>query len=288
MPPAPPILAAVRLGRVELQVVSDGTVRLDGGNVFGVVPRALWGRWVRPDRRNRVTIALNCLLLRVDGKNILLDTGVGTKHPPRRRAIYAMRGGHLPRALASLGLGPEDIHVVALTHLHFDHAGGCTRRDRRGRLAPVFPRARYLVQRGDWEEATETNERTRAAYYPEDFLPLHDAGLVELVEGDVEVAPGVWLRHTGGHTRGHQALQVQVEGHTAICLGDVLPSPLHLPVHYAMAWDLYPLDTLRAKRHFLPRAAEEGWLVLFGHGLETRAGRITPQGDRFQLHPVEL
>ena len=275
----------MRLGDAELQLVSDGTFRMDGGSIFGVVPKTVWRQWVSADRQNRVELGLNCLLVKSNGKNILIDTGLGSKHGPRRRSLFAMRAGNLPANLARAGLQPHDIDLVALTHLHFDHAGGCTRYNNQGSLEPVFPRATYLVQRLDWEEATKTNERTRAAYLPEDFIPLSDARQLELLDGDTELLPGLWVRHTGGHTAGHQMAFIESNGEKAACFGDLVPQPHHLPAHYMTAYDLFPLDTLHAKRHWLAKAADENWLVFFGHGTAQKAGRITSLDGRFTLRP---
>lgn len=278
----------MQLGSAELTLVSDGTIRMDGGSMFGVVPKTMWGRMRPADRRNRVEMGLNCLLVRTGGKNVLVDTGVGTKHNRKTRTIYHMQAGKLVSNLSSVGLAPEDIDLVALTHLHFDHAGGCTRYGRQSRPELVFPRANYLVQRRDWREATETNERTRPAYIPEDFLPLEEARQLALLDGDTEILPGLWLRHTGGHTAGHQMVYVESQGEKAACLGDVLPMAQHLPTHYMTAFDMYPMETLDAKRRWIARAEEENWLLVFGHGTDQRAGYLARREDRLVLTPYNI
>lgn len=278
----------MQLGNAQLTLVSDGTIRMDGGTMFGVVPKVIWGRAGPADRRNRVEMGLNCLLIRTAGKNVLVDTGVGAKHSQKVRAIYHMRAGQLVPNLARVGLAPTDIDLVVLTHLHFDHAGGCTRRDRNGDLKPVFPKATYLVQRQDWQEATQTNERTRPAYLPEDFLPLEAAQQLELLDGDTELLPGLWVRRTGGHTAGHQMVYIESAGERAACLGDVLPMPQHLPVHYMTAFDMYPLETLDAKRRWLNQAEQENWLLVFGHGTDQKAGYLTRQEGRLSITPCEI
>ena len=278
----------MQLGNAQLTLVSDGTIRMDGGSMFGVVPRAIWGRARPPDRRNRVEMGLNCLLIRTGGKNVLVDTGAGTKHSQKVRAIFRMRAGHLVPNLARVGLAPADIDLVVQPHLHFDHAGGCTRHDRNGDLEPVFPRASHLVQRQDWQEATRTNERTRPAYLPEDFLPLEAAHQLELLDGDTELLPGLWVRRTGGHTAGHQMVYIESAGERAACLGDVLPMPQHLPVHYMTAFDMHPLETLDAKRRWLSQAEDENWLLVFGHGTDQKAGYLTHQDGRLTITPCEI
>ncbi|MFQ6030540.1 MAG: MBL fold metallo-hydrolase, partial [Dehalococcoidia bacterium] len=186
------------------------------------------------------------------------------------------------------GLTPEDIDLVVLTHLHFDHAGGCTRYTPQKRLEPVFPKAIHLVQRADWQEATLTNERTRPAYLPEDFLPLESARQLELLEGDTELLPGLWVRRTGGHTAGHQIAYLESDGEKAVCLGDIVPIPQHLPVNYLSAYDIYPLETLDAKRHWLGKAQQENWLVIFGHSVVQKAGHLTSHEGRLSLVPQDI
>ena len=278
----------MRLGDVEIKVANDGTFRHDAGSMFGIVPKVLWARQIKTDRKNRITLGLNCFLIQTGKANILVDTGVGTKHPRSRKTRYAMAAGHLVNSLGSLGLGPEEIHWVVLTHLHFDHAGGCTYLDREDKPVPTFPRAQYLAQRQDWEEATHPNERTRAGYFSEDFLPLQETKQLELVQGDVEVTPRVRVRRMGGHTAGHQLVLVESQGQRAASLGDLLPTASHLPLPYATAWDLYPLEGLDGKREVLSQAEKEGWLLLFGHGHPGQAGYLERQGDRLSLRPVEL
>lgn len=278
----------MRLGSAEINLVSDGTFRMDGGNIYGVVPKAIWGKLQPADRKNRVEAGLNCLLIRTGGKNVLVDTGLGTKHSPKVKGMFAMRAGKLVSSLAQIGLQPSDIDLVLLTHLHFDHVGGCTRYNRQHQLEPVFPRATHLVQRQDWIEATQIDERTRSAYLPDDFLPLAEAKQLELLDGDTELLPGLWARRTGGHTAGHQMAYLESEGEQAACLGDVLPTHHQLPVHYMTSFDLYPLETLATKRHWLAQAEQEGWLLIFGHGTVEKAGRIVRREGRPVLSPVNM
>ena len=278
----------MRLGNAGLTIVSDGSLRMDGGAIFGIVPKAIWSRTNPTDRKNRIDLGLNCLLIRSGGKNVLVDTGVGTKHNRRMRTLFHLRGGQLVSSLEREGLAPQDIDLVVLTHLHFDHAGGCTRYDRRNHPEPVFPKATHLVQRLDWLEATETSELTRLFYLPEDFLPLEQSHQLELLDGDAELLPGLWVRRTGGHTAGHQMVYLESAGEKAACLGDVLPLPEQLPVHYRTSYDLYPTDTLEAKRHWLARAEQENWLLVFGHGTDQKAGYLTRREGRLSLLPYDI
>lgn len=278
----------LRIGNTELSFISDGTLRLDGGAFFGVVPKPLWRNWLPPDRRNRVELGLNCLLVKTNGKTILLDTGAGNKHLPRQKAFHAMKAGQLIKNLQASGVAPEDIDIVALTHLHFDHAGGCTNIDDKGVITPTFPKATYLVQQLDWNEAIYTNERTRSAYYEQDFLPLQTSGQLTLINGDAEIAPGIWLKHTGGHTAGHQIIYIDSLGQRAASLGDILGTRHHLPPHYTTAWDLYPTETIEKKRDILSKAEKEGWLLTFCHGLDQKAGYLTRYDGKVTLIPHEL
>ena len=278
----------MRVGDVDLSLVSDGTIRVDGGALYGVAPKVIWNRLSPADNRNRVEIGLNCLLIRAGGKNILADTGVGDKHPLQRQTMFDMKAGGLVRALRAHGLSVNDVDVVALTHLHFDHAGGCTRRGYGDTTVPTFPRATYLVQRQDWYDATHTTERTDASYLPEDFFPLEGSKQLEFLDGETAIAPNVWLRVTGGHTPGHQMVFIDSGGQRAACLGDTLPTPHHLPLRYSTAWDIHPRETSESKRMYLDQAEREHWLLIFGHGLDSRAGYLV-RGERgLVLDPVEL
>ncbi|MCY4366081.1 MAG: MBL fold metallo-hydrolase [Chloroflexi bacterium] len=281
----------MRLGSAELTIVSDGAMRMDGGSMFGVVPKVIWSRRDPPDRKNRVTVGLNCLLIRHRGKTVLVDAGAGTKHSRQARTIYGMRAGKLVSNLAQQGVQPQDVDLVVLTHLHFDHVGGCTRYHRgTGQPVPVFPRATHLAQQADWDEASNTNERTHLAYHADDFVPLQDSQQMELLDGDTELLPGLWVRHTGGHTAGHQMVYLESDGEKLASFGDVVPTAEHLPLTYITAIDLYPMESLAAKRRWLTQAEEENWLLVFGHGVGSVAGRLT-RNDRGRLvlapEPVE-
>ena len=285
---SPYIHSEMKIGDVELSLVSDGTIRVDGGLMYGVVPKVTWKALSPADSKNRVLVGLNCLLIRSGGKIILIDTGVGTKHTSHNKTVFAMKAGELINDLKVHGLGVEDIDLVALTHLHFDHAGGCTRRSYGDEPVPTFPKATYLVQRQDWEEAAYPSERTSGAYMPEDFLPLEESRQLELLDGDAEIAPGVWLRVTGGHTRGHQIVTIESGDQKVACLGDVLPTAHHLPLHYISAGDIHPTDTLECKRQLLGQAVKERWLLLLSHGHGLRAGYPVYKDGHVTLEPHEL
>jgi glyoxylase-like metal-dependent hydrolase (beta-lactamase superfamily II) len=277
----------LRLGDVRVRVLSDGLFSLDGGAMFGVVPRALWEKTDPPDERNRVRLGLNVALVETAGRRVLVDTGMGDKWSDKEREMFALdRSATLATSLASCGLGPEDIDVVVNTHLHFDHAGGNTVAGG-GPLVPAFPRARYVVQKGEWEDARRPHERNRASYRPENFVPVAERGQLDLVEGETEVAPGVRVVPVGGHTAHHQAVLVEGGGAALFVPTDLVPTTSHLPLPFIMSYDLFPVGTLEAKRRWLARAADEGWWVLFYHDPRRPLGRIGRADGRFVVREGE-
>ncbi|MDE2039357.1 MAG: MBL fold metallo-hydrolase [Elusimicrobia bacterium] len=275
----------MRIGRFEVRLVSDGTFRLDGGAMYGTIPKTLWCRQEPPDEGNRILLALGALLIRTPrGRNALIDTGLSSKYDrdEKFKRIYCVeRPLTLRGELKALGLNPDDVDLVVNTHLHFDHAGGDTEFGEDGKPVAAFPKARYLVQRWEWEDATHPHERNAASYLQQNFAPLDDGKRLELVDGDCELEPGLTLLRTGGHTRGHQAVLIQSEGETAIYMGDLIPTRAHVPLPYVMGYDLYPLDTLEAKRGLLTRAAAESWTVLFQHDKGPRSAKIVRRDGRF-------
>src|SRR3990172_995230 len=265
----------MRFGKFELFSLSDGIMRLDGGAMFGVVPRVFWEKMFPPDEQNRIVIGVNPLLIKAEGLNVLVDTGNGDKFSEKLLKIYGIeREPTLLESLADAGLKPEDIDIVINTHLHFDHCGGNTFVDREGRLRPTFPKARYVAQKTEWDEATNTHELSKASYLPENFIPLMDAGLVDLVDGDREIYPGITLVRTPGHNRGHQSVKIKSEGKTAFFLGDLIPTSAHIPLPYIMGYDLYPMELLEVKRSILRYALENQWLLIFEHDTKVRMGYL--------------
>ena len=271
-----------------LVLLNDGIIKLDGGSIFGQVPKVLWEKLAPPDRRNRITLGLNCLLIQNGKHCILVDTGVGGKEPEHIKDRYGLGSSRLSRELRNRGLTPRDITGVILTHLHFDHCGGGTRQDRSGVAVPTFPAATYYVQRLAWEEATNPNERAKAAYHSDDFLPLEERGQVCLLDGDTEVVPGVRVRVTGGHSRGHQMVLVNYGGERVAFLGDLIPTPHHLQLPYIASLDQYPEDTLATKRALLDEAERSGWLLVFSHGFRERAGYLEKRNGEWNFRPVEF
>jgi glyoxylase-like metal-dependent hydrolase (beta-lactamase superfamily II) len=278
---------SLRLGRLELRPILDGYFALDGGAMFGVVPKTLWSRVAIPDERNRIRMAMRPWLVTDGSRQILIDAGCGDKQDAKFADIYGFdRARHLDHSLGDVGLSASDIDFIVASHLHFDHAGGFTRREADGRVVPRFPRARVSIRRGEWDDAMHPNERTRASYFRENYAPLVDAGLVDFVQDDGEVAPGLSVRRTGGHTMHHEIVRIESDGEVAIFAADLLPTAAHVPLPYIMGYDLYPMDTLAFKRAFLEEAVEREYLILFEHDPVTAAGYLRRRDGKIVVEQV--
>jgi methylmalonyl-CoA epimerase len=274
------------LGDIELISVCDGFFHLDGGSMFGVVPKALWSTKAHADGRNRITLAMRPLVVRGE-RTMIIDAGLGDKETDKFHAIYGVdRSQHLDHALADAGLSIEDIDIVVASHLHFDHAGGFTARDASGRVRPRFPRARYVVRRGEWEDATHPNERNRASYLADNYVPLAEAGVLQLVDDDQTIMPGVTIRRTGGHTMHHQMVIIESGGKTAAFVADLIPTMAHAANAWIMGYDLYPMDTLAAKQRFGKEAAAKDILVFFEHDPSVVAGYLRESGGKRTVEAV--
>lgn len=277
----------VRLGKYELHALSDGFFRLDGGAMYGVVPRVLWEKLQPPDDKNRIKLSLSCILVRTGKHNVLIETGIGEKHDPKWNEMFCVEHPTtLPESLKKAGVSENDIDVVILTHLHFDHAGWATRWDANKKPVPTFPKARYVIQKIAWEEATMPDERTRASYHPDDFLPIQKSGQLELIEGDHAIVDGVSVHLTGGHIRGHQVVFVDSDGKRGVYFGDLIPTTHHLKLPYIMGYDLFPQETLRAKKDLLGRAVKERWLCMWEHDPDIAMGYITDVDKGFKVETV--
>jgi len=286
-----PLARTLEVGRLKVHALEGGLQWLDGGAMFGVVPRPLWERKIPPDARHRIPLALRCLLVETPSALVLVDSGVGNKEGEKFRDIYGVDNAGTPTrledAIRSVGFEPGDVDLVVNTHLHFDHAGGNTRRDEAGQISPAFPEARYVVQRGELAFAQSPNERVRASYMGKNFLPLLEAGLLDPVEGVVDLVEGVTLLPTPGHTPFHQSVLLDGVGERAVFLADLCPTSAHVPLPWIMGYDLEPLVTLETKKALWDRARKEDWLLIFQHDVAVPWGRMEPSTDAVILNPID-
>jgi glyoxylase-like metal-dependent hydrolase (beta-lactamase superfamily II) len=279
----------MRFGDYGVEVVPVGEFRLDGGAMFGVVPRSLWQRVAPPDEENRVRLNTNCLFVEAAGERVLVETGMGDKWSPRHREMYGVSdAGTLTESLFErTGYRADEITVVVNTHLHFDHAGGNTTLDDEGRVVATFPNARYFVSRAEFEHAEAPHERDRASYLPENWRPLAESGQLELKPAVYEVLPGLSMETVAGHSRTMQCVRLERGGRTLYGFADLIPTRAHVPLAWVMGYDLYPVETLEAKRRLLPQAAREGWLCLFYHDPDEPLARIIEEGGKLRAANLE-
>jgi glyoxylase-like metal-dependent hydrolase (beta-lactamase superfamily II) len=270
----------ISIGQLKLTFVSGGRLRVDGGNMFGVVPRVLWEQESPPDDQHRIQLDTNCIVVQISDSLGLVDTGYGSKATPKFRQRHDLEDGQtLVRSLSAIGVAPGDIDWVILTHLHFDHAGGATYRDRFGDVRPAFPRARHVVQRIEWDDAISQLPELAGAYCPDDFVPLQDAELIDFIDGDAEIVPGISTRLTCGHTGGHQIVRFESAGESAVCLADICPTTAHLRTFWTMAYDQYPLMVRKVKPIILDDIADNNRMALFSHDPHIRAARLSRTSD---------
>lgn len=277
-----------RLGRWTVHAIQAGGQKLDGGAMFGIVPKPLWERRIAPDARNRIQLGMRCLLIEHEIGPVLIDTGAGNKETDKFYEIYGVenRGEHGPTALEDglreAGVRPEDVVLVINSHLHFDHAGGNMVLE--GAVArPAFPRARYVVQRGEYHFATHTNERTAGSYFPHNFVPLAEAGRFDFIDGEGEIVSGIRALPTPGHTPHHQSLLLENDGDRAIYFADLVPTAAHLPLPWIMGYDVEPLVTLETKRRVLAQATAEEWTCIFEHDASVAWGRVRLDDKSYSL-----
>jgi len=273
----------MEFGEFEIFILSDGEMRLDGGAMFGVVPKVLWEKKAPADEKNRIRLGLNSLLIKTGRKNILIDTGCGGKYSTKEREIYGLsRTDQLLAALRDLGLQPGDIDVVVNTHYHFDHCGGNTR-EVDGRVRASFPEAEYVVQQKEFEEATKPHERNQASYLNENWEALLKSGQLSLIDGEVEISPGVTCIPTPGHTLGHQSVIVESQDKCLLYLGDLCPTRAHIPLAWIMAYDLYPRMTLETRRQVYEVALRNQWLLFFEHDPDHPFGLLDYSEGRYRI-----
>ncbi|MFL5482556.1 MAG: MBL fold metallo-hydrolase [Gemmatimonadaceae bacterium] len=284
-----PLVDRRKIGALTVHAIQAGGQKLDGGAMFGVVPKPLWEKQIASDERNRIQMGMRCLLIEHPSGLILIDTGAGNKEDEKFRSIYGLENGGaegltmLEDGLAQVGVKPTDIVMVINTHLHFDHAGGNTRLGKGGKVEISFPNATYIVKRGEYEYATHTNERTAASYFARNFTPLEAAGKIEFVSREKEIVKGVRVIPTPGHTPFHQSILIESAGQRAFYLGDLVPTAAHLPLPWIMGYDVEPLVTLETKRRILKQAMDENWLLIFEHDAKNAWGRVEHDGKAYRL-----
>ena len=284
------MIATRKLGKFTLHTLSAGTQRLDGGAMFGVVPKPLWEKRIPADERNRIPLAMRCLLVETPDALVLIDNGAGNKEDPRFKDIYGIVNDGSPTeledSLRTAGFSPDDVDIMIDTHLHFDHAGGNTFRDADGVVQLSFPRAKYYVQHGEFEWAHKRNERIQASYLPPNFDPVAQAGRFTFLQGEQEIVPGIRVLPTPGHTPHHQSVIVTSDDETACFLADVIPTSAHLPLPWIMGYDVEPLVTLESKRTLLAQARQDKWLLVFEHDPVVGWGYLAEDEKRPTIEPV--
>jgi glyoxylase-like metal-dependent hydrolase (beta-lactamase superfamily II) len=264
---------SLKLGKFRLSLLSGGRFWLDGGAMFGIIPKPLWEKLNPSDSRNRIELGLNCLLVDTGDKKILIDTGISGIDDAKFNDIYKVHYVDLSDSLSEMRLTPEDIDIVINTHLHFDHCGGNTRRVG-SKYVPSFSNAKYIIQEAEWYDGIHPNERTQGSYILDTFIPLEESGNLKLVNGEVEILPGIKVCLTGGHTRGHQVVLLESMGEKGIYFGDLIPTTSHIKLPYVMSYDSYPLDTVKKKKELLKLALAERWLLIFEHDPKVMMGYL--------------
>ncbi len=273
----------MNLGEYRVEIIPDAEFRLDGGAMFGVVPRILWERLCPPDEVNRIVMTMNCLYIDTGKEKILVETGIGEKWNERETAIYGInRKRRFADSLFEIaGCRPEEITIVVNTHLHFDHAGGNTILNLNGEPVPQFPNARYLVSKRELIHAEDPHERDRASYIPANWKPLISAGRLEPIDDKYEVVPGLSVETVRGHSETMQTVRLDRGGRTLYGFADLIPTHHHVPMAWIAGFDLYPVETLEFKKRILPQASREDWICLFYHDIEMPLWKISGSGDKF-------
>ncbi len=276
----------VRVGDLEITLLDGGGLWLDGGAMFGVIPKPMWSKLVEVDEANRIPLATTCCLVEAAGKRVLIETGVGdkSKYSEKEQGFFRFDSHWLLDSLQAAGVERESIDIVIPTHLHFDHAGGGTMPDGRGGMQVTFPNARYVVQRGEWGDATGGNAVMTSTYLRENLEPLDQAGVVSLVNGEAQIVPGVSVKPLAGHTRNQQGVIIRSGDQRAVQPGDMLPTAAHVGLRFNMAYDLFPLENVQNKKAILEAASQGGWTLILGQDPEQAVWRVTADDrGRFAL-----
>ena len=278
----------MKLGSAAVNLVTDGTLSKDGGALFGRVPKMDWEQAIKPDRRNRVKMGINLLLIQTPKFNILVDTGLGSKSNDMVKDTYSLNGNKLSKSLKHLNLSPKDISLIILSHLQFDRAGGCTKLDRSAKLVPSFPKAKHLVQKVCLEESKEPSEIEKSFVNQDDFLPLIEKDLIEELDGESEIIPGIKTQITGGPSMGHQIVFIEWGSERIVYAGSIIPTRLHINPQHVAAYDVYPHETLAWKKKLIDMAVNDGWLLVFGNEVGHSAGYLSSNSGNLAIQPIEL
>ena len=279
----------MKLGKFQVDVFVENRSHVDGGMMFGVIPKKLWARDIEVNEDNQIAMDTNIFVIRTGEKTLMVDTGLGDMLDDRQKIMYGItQPSNMNQGLARLGLKPEDIDYVILTHLHLDHVGGAVVDGGKGKLVPRFPRATYIAQKIEWIAANDPDERSVAAYDKSRLVPLYESGQLKLIDGNTDLLPGIKLVLTGGHTLGHQGVIVESEGERLLLFADIVPMTNHLRPAYVSSADLFPLDTIKIKKELMPELARHGWYLGFDHDTEIKVARIVDTGEKLVAEKIEI
>lgn len=280
-------LNSLSLGQFRIHGLRDGFFRLDGGAMFGVVPKVLWEKIYPADDQNRILLGLNSLLVQAENFNLIVDTGIGPHFDPKLSGLYSVDNKPgLFAHLQELGVKREDIDMVINSHLHFDHCGGNTMIGEGNEPIPAFPNAVYIIQKGEWECALNPNARDRSSYLEQFFVPLKEHRQLRLVEGNTKLAEGLEVVLASGHTANHQCVKIKSEEKTLFFLGDMVPTSGHVGLPYIMSYDLYPLETIRNKKACYREAIKQDWILAFNHDPDYYFGKVKKKNGKYQFQPL--
>jgi glyoxylase-like metal-dependent hydrolase (beta-lactamase superfamily II) len=288
-----PLVQTIKVGDLTVHAIQAGGQRLDGGAMFGVVPKPLWERRIAADDKNRIQLGMRCLLVEHQSGLVLIDTGAGNKENQKFKEIYGIENEgpdgrtSLEEGIRELGRTNADIAVVINTHLHFDHAGGNTYLDEAGEVQLSFPKARYIVKKGEYDYAMHPNERTAASYFERNYMPVVRSHQFEFVVREKEIVKGIRVIPTPGHTPFHQSVLIESAGERAFFLADMCPTSAHIPLPWIMGYDVEPLVTLETKRRIFRQAEDENWLLIFEHDATVPWGRLEHDGKSYGLRPQD-
>jgi glyoxylase-like metal-dependent hydrolase (beta-lactamase superfamily II) len=278
----------MKIGKYNIQVVETGNFYLDGGAMFGVIPKALWEKSNPSDEKNRVKLAARCLLLSNEKKHVLIDTGCGDKWDEKAESIYSFdyKFNDLEKSLFNLNISPAEITDVILTHLHFDHAGGSTKIDN-GKIIPTFPNAVYYVQKSNFDWANNPTEKDRASFIKENYVPLFDNGMLKFINGNEQFDDEIEILKMDGHTFGQQLIKIYDSSNILFYSGDLFPYTAHVHVPSLPGFDLQPLITLKEKKNILQQSIEEDWELFFEHDPETISSKVQFTEKGFRARKIE-